>query len=163
LISLVSQSTYLFNTSIRENLRLAYPKASEADMLTACKIAEIDAFIDSLPKKLDTVIGERGHQMSGGERQRLAIARAVLKNTPILILDEPTSNLDPVTEKKIITTIDRIARSKTVIWITHSLTGLEKMDEILVMEEGTIVERGTHKQLIESKGEYYSMRNDQKF
>jgi ABC-type multidrug transport system fused ATPase/permease subunit len=101
--------------------------------------------------------------MSGGERQRLAIARAVLKNTPILILDEPTSNLDPVTEKKIITTIDRIARSKTVIWITHSLTGLEKMDEILVMEEGTIVERGTHKQLIESKGEYYSMRNDQKF
>jgi ATP-binding cassette subfamily C protein CydC len=163
LISLVSQSTYLFNTSIRENLRLAYPKASEADMLNACKIAEIDAFIDSLPKKLDTVIGERGHQMSGGERQRLAIARAVLKNTPILILDEPTSNLDPVTEKKIITTIDRIARSKTVIWITHSLTGLEKMDEILVMEEGTIVERGTHEQLIEAKGEYFLMRNDQKF
>jgi len=78
-------------------------------------------------------------------------------------LDEPTSNLDPVTEKKIITTIDRIARSKTVIWITHSLTGLEKMDEILVMEEGTIVERGTHKQLIEAKGEYFLMRNDQKF
>lgn len=161
-ISMVSQSTYLFNTSIRENLRIARPKASEAEIWDACQIAEIKSFIETLPKKIDTIIGERGLQMSGGERQRLSIARAILKNTPILILDEPTANLDPLTERKIIRTIHSIAAFKTVLWITHNLSGLDKMDEILVMEDGAIVERGRHEDLLREKGEYYKMIAAQK-
>jgi ATP-binding cassette subfamily C protein CydCD len=153
-IALVSQSSYFFNTTIRENLRLARRSASPQEIEAAARAAQIHEFIMTLPKDYDTLIGERGLRLSGGERQRLAIARALLKDSPILILDEPTANLDPQTEKQVLDTLFETMRNKTSILITHRLVGLEHVDEILVMERGQIVERGTHRELLARKGLY---------
>jgi ATP-binding cassette subfamily C protein CydC len=146
--ALVSQNSYFFNTSIRENLRLARRSASEEEMESAVCAAQIHEFIMSLPRGYDTFVGEQGLRLSGGERQRLAIARALLKDAPILIFDEPTANLDPQTEKQVLETLFATMRSKTSLLITHRLVGLENVDEILVMDEGRIVERGTHADLL---------------
>lgn len=153
-ISLVSQNSYFFNTSIRENLRLARRSASPQDIETAAHAAQIHEFIMTLPKGYDTLIGEQGLRLSGGERQRLAIARALVKDAPILILDEPTANLDPQTEKRVLDTLFKIMQSKTSLLITHRLVGLEHVDEILVMDGGRVVERGTHGELLSQKGLY---------
>jgi thiol reductant ABC exporter CydC subunit len=152
--ALVSQNSYFFNTTIRENLRLARRSVSQQDIETAARAAQIHEFIRSLPKGYDTLIGEQGLRLSGGERQRLAIARALLKDSPILILDEPTANLDPQTEKHVLATLFEIMQEKTSILITHRLVGLENVDEILVMDRGQIVERGTHGELLAYKGLY---------
>ena len=129
--ALVSQNSYFFNTSIRENLRLARPSLTQEEMEAAARNAQIHEFIASLPKGYDTFIGEQGLRLSGGERQRLAIARALLKDAPILILDEPTANLDSITEKQVLDTLFGIMRERTSLLITHRLVGLENMDEIL--------------------------------
>lgn len=155
--ALVSQNNYFFNTTIRENLRLARRFVSPQDIETAARAAQIHEFIMSLPKGYDTLIGEQGLRLSGGERQRLAIARALLKDAPILILDEPTANLDPQAEKHILSTIFETMRAKTFILITHRLVGLEHMDQILVMDQGQIVERGTHRELLAHKGLYHRL------
>lgn len=152
--ALVSQNSYFFNTSIRENLRLARPSLTEADLESALRAAHINDFVINLPKSYDTFIGEQGLRLSGGERQRLAIARALLKDAPILILDEPTANLDPVTERQVLDTLFEIMRGKTSILITHRLIGLENVDEILVLDQGHIVERGRHHELLEQAGLY---------
>ena len=152
--ALVSQNSYFFNTSIRENLRLARRSASEQDIETAARAAQLHSFIMSLPKGYDTLIGEQGLRLSGGERQRLAIARALLKDAPILISDEPTANLDPLTEKRVLATLFESMRGKTSLLITHRLVGLEHVDEIIVLDQGQIVERGTHEKLIMQKGLY---------
>jgi ATP-binding cassette subfamily C protein CydCD len=152
--ALVSQNSYFFNTSIRENLRLARPKVSEEEMVSAARAAHIHDFVMNLPKGYDTVIGEQGVRLSGGERQRLAIARALLKDAPILILDEPTANLDPLTEKQVLETLFEIMRGKTSLLITHRLVGLENAHEILVMDRGRIVERGRQRELLEHPGLY---------
>ena len=153
-IALVAQNSYFFNTTIRENLRIARPKVSDEEMESAARAAQIHDFVMNLPKGYDTVIGEQGVRLSVGERQRLAIARALLKDAPILILDEPTANLDPLTEKQILVTLDQLLPGKTCIWITHRLAGLENMCEILVMQNGRIVERGTHHDLLGHFGLY---------
>lgn len=153
-IALVSQNSYFFNTSIRENLRLARRSASQEEMESATRAAQIHGFITSLPKGYDTLVGEQGVRLSGGERQRLAIARALLKDAPILILDEPTANLDPLTEKEVLATLFETMRGKTSLLITHRLVGLENVDEILVMDVGQIVERGTHAELLKQGGLY---------
>ncbi len=153
-IALVSQNSYFFNTSIRENLRLARRSITQEEMEAAAQLAQIHEFIASLPKGYDTLIGEQGLRLSGGERQRLAIARALLKEAPILIFDEPTANLDPLTEKEVLATLFKTMRGKTSLLITHRLIGLENMDEILVMDNGQIVERGTHEQLLTQEGLY---------
>ena len=153
-IALVSQNSYFFNTSIRENLRLARRSANQDQIEAVARAAQIQDFIASLPRGYDTLIGEQGLRLSGGERQRLAIARALLKDAPILILDEPTANLDPQTERQVLETLFRVMEDKTSLLITHRLVGLEHFDEILVMDNGRIMERGTHRELRERQGLY---------
>jgi len=153
-ITFISQNSYFFNTTIRENLRLTRRSASPEDIEAAAGAAQIHEFILSLPKGYDTLIGEQGLRLSGGERQRLAIARALLRDSPVLILDEPTANLDPHTEKQVLETLFETMQEKTSLLITHRLIGLEHVDEILVMDNGQIVERGSHAELLKHKGLY---------
>jgi ATP-binding cassette subfamily C protein CydC len=150
----VSQNSYFFNTSIRENLRLSFPSMKEIEMEGATRAAHIHEFIMSLPKGYDTFIGEQGLRLSGGERQRLAIARVLLKDAPVMIFDEPTANLDPLTERQVLETLFDTMRGKTSLLITHRLIGLENVDEILVMDHGMIVERGSHTALVTLGGLY---------
>ena len=160
--ALISSNSYFFNTSIRENLRLARPSINQEEMEAAARNAQIHEFIAGLPKGYDTFIGEQGSRLSGGERQRLGIARALLKDAPVLILDEPTANLDPATEKNVLDTLFGIMRNKTSLLITHRLAGLENMDEVLVMDHGRIVERGRHDDLLNNNGVYrllWSLQN----
>ncbi|NOT03355.1 MAG: thiol reductant ABC exporter subunit CydD [Anaerolineales bacterium] len=156
-IGLVSQNTYFFNTTVFENLRFARRRVTREDVEAAAQAAQIHDFIMGLPKGYDTMIGEQGLRLSGGERQRLAIARAIIKDAPILILDEPTANLDPLTEKQVLETLYALMKKKTSLLITHRLVGMENMDEILVMDHGRIVERGTHANLIRENGLYHRL------
>ena len=158
-IALVAQNSYFFNTSIRENLRLARRSITQEDMESAARAAQIHDFIASLPKGYDTLIGEQGLRLSGGERQRLAITRALLKQAPILIFDEPTANLDPLTEKEVLKTLFEALRGKTGLLITHRLVGLENMDRILVLENGQVIEHGTHDELLKQAGLYLRLWN----
>ncbi len=153
-IGLVSQNAYFFNASVRENLRFARRKVTQEEIEAAAKSAQIHEFILSLPKGYDTLIGEQGLRLSGGERQRLAIARVLIKDAPILILDEPTANLDPLTERDALKTLFGLMKNKTTLLITHRLVGLENVEEILVMNRGRIVERGTHADLLAREGLY---------
>ncbi|MBK9923756.1 MAG: thiol reductant ABC exporter subunit CydD [Anaerolineales bacterium] len=152
--ALVSQNSYFFNTSIHENLRLARPKVTQEEMEAVAKAAQIHEFIAGLPKGYETFIGEQGLRLSGGERQRLGITRALLKDAPILIFDEPTANLDPITEKQVLDVLFGIMKNKTSLLITHRLVGLENMDEIIVMDKGKITERGRHNELLNNDGIY---------
>ena len=152
--ALVSQNSYFFNTSIRENLRLARPSMTQTEMEFAACAAQIHEFAMSLPKGYDTIIGEQGLRLSAGERQRLAIARMLLKDAPILIFDEPTANLDPVTERQVLESLFTAMRGKTSLLITHRLVRLGEVDEILVLDQGQLVERGTHGHLLAFNGLY---------
>ena len=153
--ALVSQNSYFFNTSIRENLRLARSSISQTEMESAACAAQIHDFVMGLPKAYDTIIGEQGLRLSAGEQQRLGIARMLLKDAPILIFDEPTANLDAVTESQVLNSLFIAMRGKTSLLITHRLVRLEEVDEIFVLDRGQLVERGTHEQLLALKGLYY--------
>ena len=157
LFGVVSQNTYLFHASVRENLLLAFPGASERQLIEAAKRAEIHDLIQSLPQGYDTWIGEQGLRLSAGERQRLAVARALLKGAPFLLLDEPTANLDPLTESQVLASIHNLMEGRSTLMITHRLVGMEWMDEIIVLKAGRLIERGRHKDLLEAGCLYQRM------
>ena len=156
-IGLVSQEVILFNSSVRENIRMGYLSATDEQVEAAAKAAEIHDFILTLPQGYDTPVGDRGGQLSGGQRQRIALARALVRDPAILILDEATSALDPATEAGILATIDRIAKERTVIMITHRITHALRADRIFVLDSGRIVASGSHAELLKQGGLYATL------
>ena len=158
-IGVVSQETYLFHASVAENLRFAKPDATDAELVAAARAAQIHEHIAALPDGYDTLVGERGYRFSGGEKQRLAIARAVLRNPPILVLDEATSALDTQTEQAVQAAIDALSAGRTTITIAHRLSTIRNADQIVVLDHGEIVERGTHEQLLACGGFYAALVN----
>ncbi|HEX9322166.1 MAG TPA: ABC transporter ATP-binding protein/permease [Xanthobacteraceae bacterium] len=161
-IGMVPQDTVLFNDTIRYNIRYGRWEASDEEVEEAARMAQIDAFIRMAPKGYDTEVGERGLKLSGGEKQRVAIARTILKGPPILLLDEATSALDSHTEKDIQDALDRVSKSRTTLVIAHRLSTIVAADEIIVLDDGAIVERGTHQALLARAGLYASMWNRQR-
>ncbi len=161
-IGMVPQDTVLFNDTIRYNIRYGRPDASDEEVEAAAKLAHIHKFIVSLPKGYDSMVGERGLKLSGGEKQRVSIARTILKGPPILILDEATSALDSHTEQDIQSALRKVARNRTTLVIAHRLSTVVDADEIIVLEAGRIAERGTHDKLLKKKGVYAGMWNRQR-
>ncbi|CAN7238832.1 ABCB family ABC transporter ATP-binding protein/permease [Neorhizobium sp. LjRoot104] len=161
-IGMVPQDTVLFNDTIAYNIRYGRPSASEEEVLAAADVAQIGHFINALPDGFETKVGERGLKLSGGEKQRVAIARTVLKAPPILILDEATSALDTTTEHEIQSALDVVSRNRTTLVIAHRLSTVIGADEIIVLRDGQIAERGTHNALLEQDGLYASMWNRQR-
>jgi ATP-binding cassette subfamily B protein len=157
LVGVVSQETYLFHESVRENLRFAKPDATDEEIEAAAKAARIHDVIAGLPEGYDTVVGERGYRFSGGEKQRIAIARTILRNPPILVLDEATSSLDTETERLVQEALDRLSEGRTTIAIAHRLSTVRDADQIVVLDHGRIVERGTHEQLLARRGRYSAL------
>ena len=161
-IGMVPQDTVLFNDTIAYNIRYGRPSASEAEVEQAAEIAQVGNFIRSLPEGFKTMVGERGLKLSGGEKQRVAIARTILKSPPILMLDEATSALDTGTEQEIQAALDEVSKNRTTLIIAHRLSTVINADEIIVLKDGAIAERGTHAELLEQKGLYERMWNRQR-
>jgi len=161
-LGMVPQDTVLFNDTVRYNIRYGHWDATDAQVEAAAAHAQIDAFIRAAPKGYDTEVGERGLKLSGGEKQRVAIARTILKAPPILVLDEATSALDSHTEREIQDALDRVSRNRTTLVIAHRLSTIIAADEIIVLDKGVIIERGTHQRLLADGGLYASMWNRQR-
>lgn len=162
-LGVVGQNTYLFTGSLRDNLLLANPHASEEDICRVLETAQLSEWVDSLPQGLDTPVGERGTRISAGERQRLAVARVLLQDAPIVVLDEPTANLDALTEQRVMRGLWQELAGRTVLLVTHRLVQMEALDEILMLSEGRVIERGTHADLIQAGGLYacwWKIQND---
>ena len=157
LMGIVSQESILFNDTIANNIKLGAQEASEDAILEASKIANALEFIENLPQKFDTNIGDSGNTLSGGQKQRLSIARAVLKNPPIMILDEATSALDTESEQLVQLALEKMMQNLTSLVIAHRLSTIQKADLIVVMKKGKIVEQGKHDELLAKKGEYFKL------
>ena len=157
LIGLVSQDSILFNDSIKNNLLIGKPEATDSEIIESLKVANAWEFVEKLPEKIYSNIGDSGNKLSGGQKQRLGIARAILKNPPILILDEATSSLDSKSEKYVQAALENVMKNKTSIIIAHRLSTIKKVDEIIVLNRGEIAESGKHKELMSKKGIYYNL------
>jgi subfamily B ATP-binding cassette protein MsbA len=156
-LGVVLQDTFLFDGTIRENIAFARPAATEEQILEACRIARVDEFAERFEKKYDTIVGERGVKLSGGQRQRVSIARAILADPRILILDEATSSLDSESEAAIQEGLAYLMKGRTTFVIAHRLSTIRRAEQILVVEDGRIVERGTHDSLYDLHGRYYDL------
>jgi ABC-type multidrug transport system fused ATPase/permease subunit len=150
----VTQEAFLFNGTVKENLQLAKRDASDEEMWSALTAAHAAPFVKELPQLLDTNVGERGVKLSGGEKQRLSIARALLKNAPILLLDEATASVDSETERLIQQALDHLMKNRTSFVIAHRLSTIQNADKIYVLDAGKVVEQGTHQQLLDQNGKY---------
>ena len=157
LFGVVAQDTHVFNDTLRGNLLLAKPEATDAELYRVVAQARMSGLVERLPEGLDSPLGEQGLKLSGGERQRLAVARALLKDAPLLVLDEPTAHLDPVTERELPDATYEATRDRATLVITHRLVRMEEVDEILVLDGGRVVERGTHEELVGARGLYRQM------
>jgi ATP-binding cassette subfamily B protein len=156
-VGVVSQETYLFHASVRENLRFAKPDADDEEIEAAARTARIHGLIESLPDGYDTIVGERGYRFSGGEKQRMAIARTILRNPPVLVLDEATSSLDTQTEAAVQAELERLSRGRTTITIAHRLSTVRDAEQIIVLDAGQVAERGRHEELLERGGLYAAL------
>ena len=155
--SVVFQDVVLFNNTVMENIRTGRSEATDEEVVAAAKAAYCDEFISKMPQGYQTVIGENGSTLSGGECQRISIARALLKNAPIILLDEATASLDVDSETQVQKAISRLVRDKTVIVIAHRMRTIEAADQIIVLKDGVVEEKGTHKELMEKHGFYHRM------
>jgi subfamily B ATP-binding cassette protein MsbA len=156
-LGVVLQETFLFDGSIRENILFSRPNATEEQLMEACRIARVDEFAERFPEQYDTIVGERGVKLSGGQRQRISIARAILADPRILILDEATSSLDSESEAMIQNGLNFLMKGRTTFVIAHRLSTIRRADQILVIEAGLILERGTHEELYRLGGRYYDL------
>src|SRR3712207_2525249 len=156
-VGVVSQETYLFHASVRENPRFARPDATDEEIEAAARAAQVHETISRLPEGYDTVVGERGFRFSGGEKQRIAIARTILRNPPVLVLDEATSALDVQTERAVDAAVEELAHGRTVIVIAHRLSTVRDADQIVVLDRGRVVEIGTHDELVAAGGAYAAL------
>ena len=157
MIGLVTQDSILFNDTIKNNLLIAKEDATNDEIINCLKVANAWEFVKKLPKKIDTNIGDSGNKLSGGQKQRLSIARAVLKNPPILVLDEATSALDSESEKLVQTALDNLMKDKTSIVIAHRLSTIQNSEKIIVLDKGQIIESGKHKELMKKDGVYSNL------
>ena len=161
-IGIVQQDVFLFGNTIRENIGYGDPQASLEEIKRAAQMAAAHDFIMELPEGYDTKVGERGINLSGGQKQRIAMARVFLKNPPVVILDEATSSLDTETEKIIQDTLDLLAKDRTTLIIAHRLSTVRNADRIMVLDKGEVIEEGTHDELMERRGKYFSLYEAQK-